>query len=180
MFEDRTCGRLSHKEKVVARKARYGERELAEAMALIASAKTVRELRLGQAILIPALTGASIDDTARLLGIGRNLVCVLRRQFRQSGAATVLERERRGGRRRQLMSLNEERSFIATWIGDAPQALNVSELHAAYEAQVGKKVPRSTIYRLLSRQGLRSNGGSHAVPVDGMYAATAEATGLTE
>jgi transposase len=160
LFDNRTFGRLSHKEGTVARKARYAERELAEAMELVMSAKTVRELRFGQAMLIPALTGASIDDTARLLGIGRNLVCVLRRQFRQSGAAAIQEQERRGGRHRQLMSVAEERSFLAAWVDGDTESVNVTKVHAAYEAQIGKKVPRSTIYRLLSRQGLRATGSA--------------------
>jgi transposase len=141
----------------MARTARYEEDELASAKRLVGSAKTLQQLRQGQAILLPALTGASMDTTADILGIGRNHVCVLRRQFRQAGGSTFGERDRRGGRRRQLMSIEEEKVFLAPWIEKAKGGgvLVVPPIHAAYEQRVGKPVPRSTIYRLLARHGWR-------------------------
>jgi transposase len=141
----------------MARTARHEEAELTVAKQLVASAKTLQQLRQGQAMLLPALTGASMETTAEILGIGRNRVCVLRRQFRQAGGATFGERERRGGRRRELMSVEEEQAFLAPWVEQAKNGgvLVVPPIHAAYEQKVGKSVPRSTIYRLLARHGWR-------------------------
>jgi transposase len=141
----------------MGRTARYEEDELALAKQVVGSAKTLQQLRQGQAILLPALTGASMDTTADILGIGRNHVCVLRRQFRQAGGGTFGERDRRGGRRRQLMSIEEEKAFLAPWMerAKAGGVLVVPPIHAAYEQRVGKPVPRSTIYRLLARHGWR-------------------------
>lgn len=141
----------------MARMARYDENELAAAKQLVESAKTLQQLRQGQSMLLPALTGASMDTTADILGIGRSQVCVLRREFRKAGGTTFGERDRRGGRRRQLMSLEDEQAFLALWVEKAKDGgvLVVPPIHAAYEELVGKRVPRSTIYRLLARHGWR-------------------------
>ena len=58
----------------MARPAHYQDEELAWAKLLIETATTVQQLRRGQAMLLPALTGASMDTTATLLGLGRNQV----------------------------------------------------------------------------------------------------------
>lgn len=50
----------------MARTATYEKRKIDEAIRLVESAKTVQQLRQGQAILIPALAGASMEDTARI------------------------------------------------------------------------------------------------------------------
>ncbi len=141
----------------MARKATYEKSELDEAIRLVDSAKTMQQLRQGQAILIPALTGASMKDTARILGIGRNQVCVMRREFREKGGSSYTDKDRRGGRRRQLLSPEEEEAFLAPWLLEAKSGgvLVVPPIHAAYEERVGKKVPRSTVYRLLARHGWR-------------------------
>ena len=103
----------------MARTATYNDQEIQKAAQLVESAKTIQQLREGQSILIPALTGATMDETAKVLGIGRNYVLVLRRQFRAEGGPTFSERDRRGGRRCALMSLEEEQAFLAPWIDQA-------------------------------------------------------------
>ena len=53
----------------MARTSTYEEQEIQEAIRLVESDKTLQQLRQGQAILIPALTGASMEATARILGL---------------------------------------------------------------------------------------------------------------
>ena len=140
----------------MARPARYQDEELAWAKLLIETATTVQQLRRGQAMLLPALTGASMDTTATLLGLGRKQVCVLRRQFRAPGQAPLLgDQDRRGGRRRELLSLEEEGRFVRGFIDQARQGgtLGAATIHAALEQKVGKPVARSTLHRMLGRQG---------------------------
>ena len=140
----------------MARPAHYQDEELAWAKLLIETATTVQQLRRGQAMLLPALTGASIDTTATLLGLGRNQVCVLRRQFRAPGQASLLgDQDQRGGRRRELLSLEEETRFVQGFIDQANEgrASSVALIHAALEKRVGKRVPRSTVHRMLGRHG---------------------------
>lgn len=115
------------------------------------------QLRQSQAVLIPALTGASMETTAQILGLRRNRVCVLRRQFRATGGQGVEAREKRGGRRNALMTIDQEQGFLASWAEKAAEGgvLIVPPIHAALEKVVGHSVPKSTVYRLLARHGWR-------------------------
>jgi transposase len=140
----------------MARTAHYQEKDLEAARTLLSRAKTVQEIRQAQAILLPALTGATLSTTAELLGLSRDRVVVLRREFQGTGDATV-GKKARGGRRHQLLTPEEEASFLAPWIETAARGgvLVVPPIHAALEERVGHKVPKSTVYRLLARHGWR-------------------------
>ena len=104
----------------MARTARYDEHEIKIALELVTRAKTLQELRQGQSILLPVLTGATLDTTAEILGLSRDRVCVLRRRFSVlAETSNITIREKRGGRRRELMSIEEEKAFLAPWIEKA-------------------------------------------------------------
>lgn len=82
----------------MARTAQYDEGELKAALQLVTEATTIQELRQGQAVLLPALTWASLDTTAEVLGLTRDRVCVLRRQFGELlKTPSKFKEERRGG-----------------------------------------------------------------------------------
>ncbi len=132
-------------------------REVEAALRAAAAARTPLQLRQCQAILIPALTGASLQVTAGIIGVSRNQVCVLRRQFRAAGGPPAAAAERRGGRRRSHMSLDDEVRFVAPWLARIASGADVParDIRSAYECAVGRKVAKSTIYRLLARHGWR-------------------------
>jgi transposase len=81
----------------------------------------------------------------------------LRRQFRASGGQGLDAQEQRGGRRRELMSQQDEIKFLTPWAEQAQDGgvLVVPPIHAALERAVGYKVPKSTVYRMLARHGWR-------------------------
>ena len=143
----------------MARTAQYDEDEIRVALQMVAEATTLQELRQGQSLLLPALTGATLSTTAEILGLSRDRVCVLRRQFSELAKSSrrVVVGERRGGRRRELMSLEDEKAFLAPWIEKAETGgvLGVPPIHLALQERVGHKVPKSTVYRLLARHGWR-------------------------
>jgi transposase len=142
----------------MARMARHDEEESKIALKVVAEATSLRELRLGQVILLPALTGATLDTTAVILGLSRDRVSVLRRQFGElTKTSPIAIKERRGGRRRQLMSLAEEEEFLAPWTEKAKTGgvLVVPPIHLAFQERVGHRVPKSTVYRMLARLGWR-------------------------
>jgi transposase len=99
----------------------------------------------------------STATTAKILGISRSHVCLLRRLFRRTGGATCADRELRGGRRHELMSPEEERAVVEKWLLESrsPGVATVAALRGRYETAAGRKVPRSTVYRVLSRLGVR-------------------------
>jgi transposase len=100
--------------------------------------------------------GMSTKDIARALNWNVNTVRILQRYFIVQGTKAFIE-EKRGGRRRQLMTIEEEKLFLANFKDRADSAamLVANEIKAALEKQLGRRVHKTTVYRLLKRHGWR-------------------------
>ena len=63
----------------------------------------------------------------------------------------------RGGRYYQNLTLEGERQLLQGFLAQSETGgiLEVSRVKAAYEQVLGRKVPKSTIYRMLARHGWR-------------------------
>ena|ERR1019366_2424693 len=135
----------------MSRPLRIDPKLVVKARAALAQATQVNELRAAQAILLPALAHTTLEQTATLLGVGRASVPRLQQRFREglpSGSGRSLRR-RWGGRRRALMTVEEEKAFLAPWVEQARSAgvLVVSPLRAALAPKLGrKKVAPSVVY----------------------------------
>ncbi len=70
---------------------------------------------------------------------------------------TAVETAGKGGRRRQSMSLEEEKALLAPFFSRAERGeiATAGEIQRAFDAQVGHQVHKSTISRLLKRHGWR-------------------------
>jgi transposase len=125
----------------------------------VAHATSVQELRAAQAVLVPAVTGATLMTTAALLGVGRATVARLQARFRQSAKRMAASPPRRnwGGRRNALLTVEEEIEFLVPWLEQARAGgmLVVSPVRAALAQRLGKPVKASVVYRLLARHGWR-------------------------
>jgi transposase len=77
-------------------------------------------------------------------------------QYFAQGAAALIG-VGRGGRRRENLSVEDEKRLLKTFIKKAKGGgvLVVTEVKAAYEKAVGRPVPKSTVYRMLARHGWR-------------------------
>jgi len=141
---------------VMARPRRTDARLVKKAEAVIRAARTVEELRCAQAVLLPAVASRTLEQTAALLGVGRATVPRLQARFRSMTSGRTPDR-RWGGRRRALMSVGEERLFLAPWMEQAHRGemLVVSPLRAALAQELGRPVAASVVYRLLARHGWR-------------------------
>lgn len=133
--------------------------DVGAALAAVACAETLIQLRQLQAILIPALTGASLETTAAILGLSKHRLRALRRKFRLGETAGPIDKTR-GGRRRFLLSIDDERRLLLPWLNDLHGGgkIPVGNIHRTYEEVVGRKVAKSTIYRLLARHGWSRQG----------------------
>ena len=141
----------------MARPPRIDLELVAKARVAVAQAKNPDELRAAQAVLLPAVANTTLDETAALLGVGRASVTRLQRRFRQGLQLTRGPRNW-GGRRRGLMTAEDEKEFLAPWAEQARKAgmIVVSPLCAALAERLGRtKVTHSVVYRLLSRHGWR-------------------------
>jgi transposase len=65
--------------------------------------------------------------------------------------------KQRGGRRRENLTIMEEKIIVEEFRQKAENAeiLEVSKIKEYYEKKIGKKVPKSTVYRMLKRQDWR-------------------------
>ena len=119
-------------------------------------AKTCDDLRMAQTVLVPCVINVPDQMTGQIIGRSRPTVVRLRKKFRECCAGQDSHRNW-GGRRFGYMSIEEERHFLSHFLDQASQGgvLIVSEIKRAYEAAVGRKVAKTTIYRMLDRHDWR-------------------------
>ncbi len=73
------------------------------------------------------------------------------------GGIEALKPRPSGGRKRENMALEEEEALLARFAkaAGAAEMLNIHDLKAAYEKDIGHETSKSTIYNLLARHGWR-------------------------
>lgn len=143
----------------MARPRRTDMKAVRQAQKAVTQASSVKELRAAQAVLLPAIMGTTLTQTATLLGVGRATVARLQAEFRQAKRPTAAFGKQRnwGGRRNALLTVEQEEQFLAPWLEQAKSGglLVVSPLRAALAQRLGKRVKASVVYRLLARHGWR-------------------------
>jgi len=130
---------------------------VAQAQQVAARAGDVRELRMAQAVLLPALAQMTLRATAKVLGVGRATVACLQARFRRRKVEAEPPGRCWGGRRRALMKLEDEQVFLTAWKPKAEQGqlVVVTPLRVALEQELGRRVKPSVVYRLLERHRWR-------------------------
>ena len=73
------------------------------------------------------------------------------------GGVKALKPRPSGGRKRENMTLEDEKALLARFAkaAGAGEMLNIHDLKAAYEKAIGHETSKSTIYNLLARHGWR-------------------------
>ena len=142
---------------VMARPRRTDLGMVARARQVTRQASQLEEYRQALAVLLPATLGASLEQTAAVLGVGRATVHRLQARFRSQRQRPAPARKSWGGRRRALMPVEEEQAFLAPWVEQAKTGgvLVVSPIRAALAQRLGRPVAASVVYRFLARQGWR-------------------------
>lgn len=138
----------------MSRPAKFTSEVIAAAQLRLSAARTIAELRAAQVILLPALFGLTKEQTAAALGLSTSRVGGLQAEARHPSPTA---RQPHGGRRRQRMTLEAERAFLAPWAAQASSAgmIIVPPLHAALEKHLGKAIHHSQVYRMLARHDWR-------------------------
>lgn len=119
-------------------------------------AKKKSEYERLQCLWLRASLGLSADQVATALGWQPTSVRRLQAQYLREGEA-VLRTVGRGGRRHQNLTPEEEQELLQRFRSPAERGgiLEVSRVRQAYEEQIGHRVPKSTVYRMLARHGWR-------------------------
>lgn len=123
----------------------------------VKTANDAHELRKAQSILLPALFSLDLVATGIAIGRSKASVCRLQAEFRADCAGDHMAPKKRGGRRRQNMSFQQEAQLLKPFFQKARKGkpFVVADIREAYQSAIGKKVPASTIYRILARHGWR-------------------------
>jgi len=138
----------------MSRQVKISTEDIQRAKQLRDKAITLAEYRKALSVLLPGELGLDADRTAELLGTSRRTVFRNRGRIRNQGDTP---KNLWGGRRHCVMTIEEEKEFLAQWIDKATigGVLTVPPIHAALVERLGRDIPMSTTYRLLARHGWR-------------------------
>jgi len=119
-------------------------------------AQTKAEFQRVQCLWLRASLGLTADQVATAIGWHPNSVRKLQARYFKEGEA-ALKGGGRGGRYFQNLTLEEEKQLLREFLAQSERGgiLEVSRVKAAYEKALGRKVPKSTVYRMLARHGWR-------------------------
>ena len=133
-----------------------GHQLLEKAKELLASARTAKDMRQAQAVILPLEFNMSLDRTSAITGISKNWVCHLRTEFIHANG-NIERKKSHGGRRRENLSRVDESLFLAPFIEKARAGgiLIVSEIKDALEVRLGRTVALASVYNLLHRHDWR-------------------------
>lgn len=96
------------------------------------------------------------EEIGEMVGYNKSYVKQIQADYWKNGD-TAFCLKQRGGRRRENLTINEEKAIVEEFKKRAENAeiLEVSKIKEFYESKIGKEVPKSTVYRMLKRQDWR-------------------------
>jgi transposase len=119
-------------------------------------AKDPRQLQRWQIIYVSLMEPRTAQEIAECVGVSKSLVQKMIPLYNKKGIHAI-EMKSSGGRYHEYMSVEEENHFLTPFWERAERGelTTTKEIHQAYEEQIGKSVPPTTIYRLLDRHDWR-------------------------
>ena len=123
---------------------------------LLPSIKDLSEYKRLQCIYFREKYNYDAKTIATLTGYTEQTVRDIHSLFIKGGFK-ALKIKNKGGRYNSLLSVEEEKEFIAKFDKESKQGgiIEVSEIHKALEEKARKKIAQSTTYRMLDRHNWR-------------------------
>ncbi len=133
-----------------------GEEAKARLAVLLKETRTKSEFQRVLCVWLRAALHLDAAQIATAIGWRVGSVRQLHSRYLKYGEATLWG-PGRGGRRNAYLTPEEEKKFLNAFSSRAfaDGKAGIAEIKSAFEAKVGRAVPKSTIYRLLARQGWR-------------------------
>jgi hypothetical protein len=119
-------------------------------------AKTKSEYQRVLCVFLRATTDLKPEHIAEMLSWNTGTVRRIQSEFIRKGDSIFCISDR-GGRHNQHLTIEQEDSFLAPFIEAAHEGgvIVATDIKKRYEELIGRKVPKSTIYRLLARHDWR-------------------------
>jgi hypothetical protein len=119
-------------------------------------AKTRSEYQRVLCVFLRATTDLNPEQIAEILSWNIGTVRRIQSEYIRKGDSIFCISDR-GGRHNQHLTIKEEDRFLAPFIKAAQVGgvIVATDIKQKYEELVGRKVPKSTIYRLLARHDWR-------------------------
>ena len=140
----------------MGRPIRIDVKLVAKAQRAVKATQDLDDFRSALAVLLPVKAGLTLEETASMLGVGTASVNRMQTRF-HTGRTSSSRMRNWGGRRKSLLTAQEEVEFLKPWAQQAREAglLVLSPIRAALAQRVGHPVKASVVWRLLSRHGWR-------------------------
>ena len=124
--------------------------------AKLKQAKTKSEYQRVLCVFLRATTDLNPERIAEMLSWNTGTVRRIQSEYIRKGDSIFCISDR-GGRHNQHLTIEQEDSFLAPFIeaAHAGGVIVATDIKKRYEELVGRKVPKSTIYRLLARHDWR-------------------------
>jgi len=144
------------KEGIIRTPKKIGERQKANLKELLIKARSKTDFQRILSVWLRASLNLSSKQIAKGIGWNPGTVRRIQSEYLRKGEM-VLIGEKRGGRRRENMSLEAEKKLLRIFQQRAKKGeiLKMVDIKIVYEHKIGHAVSNSTIYRLLSRHGLK-------------------------
>lgn len=124
-----------------------GVEHIEAAYALLHNAKTARELRLTQAVLMPLELGLSIEQTAQVIGRSPSATCAMRTRCTKIASAHMdAPRSKRELRNRAHTPLEQEARILDEALQQAETGgvVTIPCIRPVIEAKLGRSIALST------------------------------------
>ena len=127
---------------------------------LLKTAKKRSDFQRIQCVYLRLKLNMNADMVAKITLLKPGTVRKIWATYLREGTSSLFEKNR-GGRRNNHLTKDEEMLFLEPFFKKAALGtpLNANEIKEAFEAHINKKVPKSTIYRMLSRNGWKRKVG---------------------
>lgn len=141
----------------MGRRSNLSSEMVDEAREVVRKTKDARELRRGLSVVLSGALGLTLTAVGELIGRSRATVVRLHKEFSDWYSGHRDGDRKWGGRRREYLTLEEEKNFLAGFFDVASKGgiLVVSEVKEALEDKLGHSVAETTVYRMLARHGWR-------------------------
>jgi transposase len=123
---------------------------------LLKKTKTKANFQRVQSVWLRAYLSLTSSQVAQAVGWSPGTIRRLWSQYFDKGEKALIGKGR-GGRHRGNLSVEEEAKILGPFFEKSTRGgvLVANEIKVTYEAVVGHRVPKSTIYRMLARHGWR-------------------------